>query len=126
MVLRVWAVILGAFLTSYYAMGVVALAQTLPAEPTRAAVSFDLDTFDFEVWMRSEQRRIHLLCLRIVRDDDEADTAAQDAFLKAYRHLTGEQTGVPVEDLGKWITRVAVNTCLDRLRSRSWKFWRRR
>ena len=52
--------------------------------------------------------------------------AAQDSFLKAYRYLNGENARVPVEDLSKWITRVAVNTCLDRLRSRTWKFWQRR
>ena len=26
----------------------------------------------------------------------------------------------------RWITRIAVNTCLDRLRSRRWRFWRAR
>jgi RNA polymerase sigma-70 factor (ECF subfamily) len=92
------------------------------AEAAQAALPFDFDT-----WMRGEQRRVYLLCLRITRDSDEADMAAQDAFLKAYRYLCGEgASAVPVEDLGKWITRIAVNTCLDRLRSRAWKFWRRR
>jgi RNA polymerase sigma-70 factor (ECF subfamily) len=53
--------------------------------------------------------------------------AAQDSFLKAHRYFSsGSGSLLPVEDLGKWITRVAVNTCLDRLRSRSWKFWQRR
>ena len=26
----------------------------------------------------------------------------------------------------KWLTRVAVNTCLDQLRSRRWQFWKKR
>jgi RNA polymerase sigma-70 factor, ECF subfamily len=82
--------------------------------------------FDFDGWMRQEQKRVFLLCVRILRDHDEADMAAQDSFLKAYRQLTGEKSQVPVDDLSKWMTRVAVNTCLDRLRSRAWKFWRRR
>jgi RNA polymerase sigma-70 factor (ECF subfamily) len=82
--------------------------------------------FDFDGWMRVEQRRVFLLCLRILRDHDEADMAAQDSFLKAYRHLTSERPQVPVDDMSRWVTRVAVNTCLDRLRSRAWKFWRRR
>jgi len=102
-------------------MGGVAVATTLPAGTSAPVLPFDFDT-----WMRAEQRRIFLLCLRIVRDHDEADMAAQDAFLKAYKYLTGDKAEVPVEDLSKWITRVAVNTCLDRLRSRTWKFWRRR
>ena len=31
-----------------------------------------------------------------------------------------------LDDPGKWLTRIAVNTCLDRLRSRRWQLWRRR
>ena len=100
------------------ATGGLALASELMA----ASVAPPLD---FDTWMRGEQRRVFLLCVRILRDADEADMAAQDSFLKAYRYFSGGAE-VPVGDLGKWITRVAVNTCLDRLRSRSWKFWRRR
>ncbi len=102
-------------------MGGVAVAPRLPARPVEETLSFD-----FDAWMRSEQRRVFLLCFRITRDRDEADMAAQDSFLKAYRYLNGDEARVPVEDLSKWITRVAVNTCLDRLRSRTWKFWQRR
>ena len=113
-------------------MGQVAVAATLPTGGLPLAVDVDLSAFDFDAWMRQEQRRVFLLCLRIVRDPDEADMAAQDAFLKAYRHLAGDKaetasgTRLKVADLSRWITRVAVNTCLDRLRSRAWKFWRRR
>jgi len=31
-----------------------------------------------------------------------------------------------LDDPSRWITRIAVNTCLDRLRSRKWQFWRKR
>lgn len=79
---------------------------------------------DFASWMASEQRRIFLLCQRMLGDSDEADTATQDAFLKAYHSL--EKHGSEIEDLNKWVTRIAVNTCLDRLRSRRWQFWRKR
>ena len=80
---------------------------------------------DFAVWMAGEQRRVFLLCLRMLRDPEDADTAAQDAFLKAYRALEKNSATAP-EDPARWITRIAVNTCLDRLRSRRWMFWRRR
>jgi RNA polymerase sigma-70 factor (ECF subfamily) len=79
---------------------------------------------DFDGWMRAEQRRIFLLCWRILTDRDEADTATQDVFLKAYRAIRNG-SGTPDEP-SKWLTRVAVNTCLDRLRSRRWQFWRKR
>jgi len=80
---------------------------------------------DFTRWMAAEQRRVFLLCYRILQDSDEADSATQDTFLKAYRALN-HLPAPELEDPAKWITRIAVNTCLDRLRSRSWKFWQRR
>ena len=81
---------------------------------------------DFGGWMTSEQKRIFLLCRRMLQDPDEADSATQDVFLKAYRALNGRENSVELENLGKWVTRIAVNTCLDRLRSKSWKMWQRR
>jgi RNA polymerase sigma-70 factor (ECF subfamily) len=80
---------------------------------------------DFSAWMQVEQRRVFLLCHRLLRDRDEADTATQEVFLKAYRALS-RPDAENLEDPAKWLTRVAVNTCLDRLRSRRWQFWRRR
>jgi RNA polymerase sigma-70 factor (ECF subfamily) len=79
----------------------------------------------FEDFVAAEQRRVFLICLRMLGDRDEADMAAQDSFLKAHRALSSGGSAPP-DDASKWITRIAVNTCLDRLRSRSWKFWRRR
>jgi len=80
---------------------------------------------DFAAWMTSEQRRVYSLCQRFLQDRDEADSATQDAFLKAYQALKRENAQ-ELEDPSRWITRIAVNTCLDRLRSRKWQFWRRR
>ena len=51
--------------------------------------------------------------------------ATQDTFLKAYQAIN-KPNAQHVEDPAKWLTRIAVNTCLDRLRSRSWKLWKRR
>ena len=80
---------------------------------------------DFGAWMTSEQRRVYSLCQRFLQDRDEADSATQDVFLKAYQALTREDAQ-QLEDPSRWITRIAVNTCLDRLRSRKWQFWRKR
>jgi RNA polymerase sigma-70 factor (ECF subfamily) len=85
------------------------------------------DLRDFSSWMTSEQRRIYLLCRRMLQDPDEADSATQDAFLKAYRALTRMAAeSSELDNPTKWITRIAVNTCLDRLRSNRWKIWQRR
>ncbi|HEX4170724.1 MAG TPA: RNA polymerase sigma factor [Bryobacteraceae bacterium] len=80
----------------------------------------------FGSWMSSEQKRVYLLCRRMLQDTDEADSATQDVFLKAYRALSKRDEGEEFDNPGKWVTRIAVNTCLDRLRSRSWKMWQRR
>ncbi len=80
---------------------------------------------DFSAWMISEQRRIYALCQRFLQDRDEADSATQDVFLKAFQALKREDAK-ELEDPARWITRIAVNTCLDRLRSRKCQFWRRR
>ena len=93
------------------------------ASPLEVPVERSLPAADFDRWMVSEQRRIFLLCYRMLGDRDEADTAVQDTFLKAYKAL---QRPIELDDPAKWLTRIAVNTCLDRLRSRSWKFWQRR
>lgn len=80
---------------------------------------------DFGSWMVAEQKRIFLLCRRLLSDPDEADSATQDTFLKAYQAMQ-RLPEKELENPGRWITRIAVNTCLDRLRSRKWQFWRRR
>lgn len=78
---------------------------------------------EFNALMLSEQKRIFLLCYRLLQDRDEADSATQDVFLKAYRALQKEPS---LDQPSHWLTRIAVNTCLDRLRSRRWQFWRKR
>jgi DNA-directed RNA polymerase specialized sigma24 family protein len=46
---------------------------------------------DFGTWMTSEQRRVNALCRRLLQDPDEADSATQDVFLKAYQALLREE-----------------------------------
>jgi len=79
---------------------------------------------NFSGWMLSEQRRVFLLCQRMLADPDEADSATQDVFLKAFRALQSREE--TIDDSAKWLTRIAVNSCLDRLRSKKWQFWRKR
>jgi len=83
------------------------------------------DTREFGAWMASEQKRIFLLCRRMLQDFEDADAATQDTFLKAWQALK-KSDSQDLDDPGKWLTRIAVNTCLDRLRSKRWQFWRKR
>jgi RNA polymerase sigma-70 factor (ECF subfamily) len=79
---------------------------------------------NFTGWMISEQRRIFLLCRRMLNDEDEADSTTQDVFFKAFKALQAQPD--VIDDPSKWVTRIAVNSCLDKLRSKRWQFWRRR
>jgi RNA polymerase sigma-70 factor, ECF subfamily len=79
---------------------------------------------NFSGWMMSEQRRVYLICVRMLNDPDEADSTTQDIFFKAYRALQSQPDAV--DEPARWLTRIAVNTCLDKLRSKRWQFWRRR
>ena len=84
---------------------------------------------DFGTWMTSEQRRVNALCRHMLQDPDEADSATQDVFLKAYQAMVREdarEDGRTLDDPGRWLSKIAVNTCLDRLRSKKWQIWRRR
>ena len=102
--------------------------MSLVAEQLVEKIQVRSELRDFGAWMTSEQRRIFLLCRRMLQDPDEADSATQDVFLKAYKAMTkaAENDLDELDNPGKWVTRIAVNTCLDRLRSKSWKIWQRR
>lgn len=99
-------------------MASMAVAAAIDAKP-------EVNIREFEAWLGAEQHRILLLCLRLLGNAEDADIATQDTFLKAYRALEHGE-GPTLNDPAKWLTRIAVNTCLDRLRSLRWQFWKRR
>ena len=101
------------------------LALNNIAEPLVASRTSAELVADFSAWMASEQRRIFAMCQRLLQDPDEANSATQDVFFKAYQALMKEDAK-DLEDPARWLTRIAVNACLDRLRSRKWHFWRKR
>ena len=96
------------------------------ADQLEREIHVGADLRDFGSWMASEQRRVFLLCRRMLQDPDEADSATQDVFLKAFKALSKKTDTEDLDNPGKWVTRIAVNTCLDRLRSKAWKIWQRR
>ncbi len=64
--------------------------------------------------VRRHQRRVWMVCRQYV-GTDEADAAAQDTFLKAWSRLESFDGRAR---FGTWLTRIAINTCLDRIRQR--------
>jgi len=97
----------------------------LMVEPLVAARAGTDVSGDFASWMLSEQRRVYSLCRRMLQNPDDADCATQDVFLKAYQALRREDAQA-LDDPARWLTRITVNTCLDRLRSKKWQIWKRR
>jgi RNA polymerase sigma-70 factor, ECF subfamily len=95
------------------------------ADRLGSRVDAERSTREFGAWMTSEQKRIFLLCKRMLQDIGEADSATQDTFIKAWQSLN-RPGSEDLDNPGSWLTRIAVNTCLDRLRSRRWQFWRKR
>jgi len=70
------------------------------------------DRAAFGELVRLHQRRVYTVCRQYL-GPDEADGAAQDAFVKAYSRLRSFDGR---SAFTTWLTRIAVNTCLDRLR----------
>ena len=62
------------------------------------------------------QRRATRIAFHYVRDSAEADEAVQDAFVKAYSHLSSFREELPFE---VWFTRILINGCLDRIKART-------
>jgi RNA polymerase sigma-70 factor (ECF subfamily) len=72
------------------------------------------DPVAFDGIVRRWQHRLVGLAWRFCRDRARAEDMAQEAFLKAYRSLSGFRGE---SSFGTWLTAVAVNTCRSRLRS---------
>ena len=93
-----------------------------PGEDPDEAVSSELidrcKAGDEAAWRRlveATQRDVYTLCLRILRDPDDAAEATQDAYLKVWKGL-GSFRGDAL--FTTWLYRVAANTALTKQRSR--------
>ena len=62
------------------------------------------------------QRRAARIAFHYLRDGAESDEAVQDAFVKAYSHLSTFREELPFE---VWFTRILINGCLDRIKART-------
>lgn len=74
------------------------------------------DTALYEIVMRRYNQRLYRVVRAILRDDGEAEDVIQDAYVRAYQHLDQFAGSAP---FSTWLTRIAVNEALHRLRSRN-------
>jgi RNA polymerase sigma-70 factor (ECF subfamily) len=70
----------------------------------------------FEELYRQHATRLYNLAFRMLGNAADAEDAVQDTFLLAHRRLDSFRGEAA---LGTWLYRLAVNQCLDRLRSRA-------
>src|SRR6185295_9942914 len=78
----------------------------------RRARDGDLEAFNALVELH--QRAAYNLCLRMLGSRMPAEDATQDAFLSAYRGITGFHG----TSFRAWLMRIAANACTDELRRR--------
>ncbi len=74
------------------------------------------DTTTFETLYRTHARRIYSLAYRFVGNAADAEELHQEIFLQAHRKLDSFRQE---SALSTWLHRLAVNRCLDYLRSRA-------
>ncbi len=88
----------------------------------RAAVEAVLagDRDAFRVLVDREGAAIVRACQRILGDAHEAEDAAQEAFVTAFRSLAGWRADGP---FGAWLTRIAVRISLRRVQARRDVTW---
>jgi RNA polymerase sigma-70 factor (ECF subfamily) len=70
----------------------------------------------FSGLVAAHQRRASRIAFQYLRDAAEADEAVQDAFVKVFSHLTSYREAWP---FAVWFTRILINGCLDRRKSRA-------
>ena len=69
----------------------------------------------FAALVRAHAPRLLAVARRMLKSEEDARDAVQEAFLQAFRGIEGFQGGAR---LSTWLHRIAVNACLMRLRSR--------
>lgn len=79
----------------------------------RAAARGDRQAFGRLVDLH--KRTVFGLCVRLLRDPEEARDAAQETFARAYAAIGTYDAGQP---FAPWVLRIARNHCLDVLRRR--------
>ncbi|MGD0543622.1 MAG: sigma-70 family RNA polymerase sigma factor [Candidatus Acidiferrales bacterium] len=84
-------------------------------EPVLVAAAKAGDISAFETLVSRYERKIFRLAQNITQNREDAEDVMQEAFLKAYEHLSGFQGN---SRFYTWLVRIAVNQALMKLRKR--------
>ena len=77
------------------------------------AVAGDSDAFD--ALMRTHERQVLGTALRLLGHLEDAQDAAQEVFIRLFKHLKKIQSA---EAVGPWLRRVTINVCNDAFQKR--------
>jgi RNA polymerase sigma-70 factor (ECF subfamily) len=94
------------------------MAEEAPPLPWKADVQAARrgDPNAFEALVRSVQRAVYGLALRLLNSEAEASEVSQEAFLRAYQNLHRYDEERPFD---LWVMAITRNLCLDLLRRRT-------
>src|SRR6478735_4428115 len=82
--------------------------------PLIAALAEDVDG-SFEALVLAHQDRLYSIALRMLGDPSDAEEAAQDAFVRAYRALAGyDAARIRELRLRPWLATIVLNVCRTR------------
>ena len=73
------------------------------------------DEAAFEELIRQYEKKVYTLCFRMCGKSEDAEEAAQDAFIALWRGIDRFRQE---SSLSTWIYRLATNACIDTLRRR--------
>ncbi len=91
------------------------LGPSLSADAALARSASRGDRTAFGQLVDVHKRAVHGLCVRLLRDSEDARDAAQETFVRAYAAL---ETYDAAQPFAPWILRIARNHCLDVIRRR--------
>ena len=75
-------------------------------------------TDDFAALILAHQGKVFAICISLLRSPAEAEDAAQEVFLKAYRNLNKFRFEA---SFATWLYRIAYNLCADILKDKAGK-----
>jgi len=81
-------------------------------EPALVAAARKGDLDSFNTLVLTYQHQVYNLAYRIMGDGVSASDATQEAFISAWRHLSGFRGG----SFKAWLLRIVTNACYDELR----------
>ena len=77
------------------------------------------DLIAFTSMVENYQTIVYNLCYRMLGDTHDAEDAAQETFLRAYRQMNRYD---PAHSFSTWLLSIASHYCIDQLRRRRWQW----